>query len=137
MRHWFIILLIALLPLRGWVGDAMALQDIAAEPETTVVSANKDHPTAVEAPFSQENGASAMTGRLHAACHETGVAAPTEGLQTGHAAQCNACQICHSAAVSPDLSLPAAPTLPTAAPVFKATAVTSATPAPGLKPPIS
>ena len=26
MRHWFLVLMIALLPLRGWVGDAMAVE---------------------------------------------------------------------------------------------------------------
>jgi hypothetical protein len=26
MRHWFLVLMIALLPLRGWVGDAMAME---------------------------------------------------------------------------------------------------------------
>ena len=29
MRHWFLILMIALLPLRGWVGDAMAVEMLA------------------------------------------------------------------------------------------------------------
>ena len=29
MRHWFLVLMIALLPLRGWVGDAMAMEMLA------------------------------------------------------------------------------------------------------------
>ena len=29
MRHWFLVLMIALLPLRGWVGDAMAVEMLA------------------------------------------------------------------------------------------------------------
>jgi hypothetical protein len=29
MRHWFLVLMIALLPLRGWVGDALAVEMLA------------------------------------------------------------------------------------------------------------
>lgn len=137
MRHWFLVLLIALLPLRGWLGDAMALQDIATAPETTVVTANKGHRTAVEASFSHENEVAGLAGLLHAGCHEAGAEGDPDSAATGHMAHCSACGICHSTALSPDLPLSAPTGLPTAAPLFRTVAVTSATPAPSLKPPIS
>lgn len=37
MRHWFLVLMIALLPLRGWVGDAMAVEMLGAPGHTMAV----------------------------------------------------------------------------------------------------
>ncbi len=37
MRHWFLVLMIALLPLRGWVGDAMAIEMLSAPAQSAVV----------------------------------------------------------------------------------------------------
>ncbi len=36
MRHWFLVLMIALLPLRGWVGDAMAVEMLAQPAHATL-----------------------------------------------------------------------------------------------------
>lgn len=45
MRHWLLILMIALLPLRGWVSDAMAVEMSGAQPHAWVAeAADADHP---------------------------------------------------------------------------------------------
>lgn len=45
MRHWFLVLMIALLPLRGWVGDAMAMDMLSAPSHNmAALSADSGHP---------------------------------------------------------------------------------------------
>ncbi|MDM7941964.1 MAG: hypothetical protein QUV35_04980 [Hydrogenophaga sp.] len=45
MRHWFLVLMIALLPLRGWVGDAMAMDMLGAPAHNmAALSADSGHP---------------------------------------------------------------------------------------------
>jgi hypothetical protein len=89
MRHLLFALLIALLPLRGWVGDAMATQMAAGQLEhqqmQTVDSAHAGH-HAENAIHLQDCAEQADDGSTHAS--------------GGHCETCAACQACHTVALS-------------------------------------
>jgi len=134
MRHFVLALMIALLPLRGWVGDAMAMEMASS---TINLSASV-----------MASGTGSATGTLAAADSDTENSVYIEC--SGHAGSqdsdpnaapqckvCSDCQICHTVALTAVLE-PLAPApqsagrLPVATPFFA-----SAERAPGFKPPIS
>lgn len=134
MRRLVIVLMIALLPLRGLVGDAMAMEMAAAtleQPAQAIeAGAVYTHGSKATADFDTENAA-------HADCpgHAD---SPTETAQaSSDCGTCAACQICHAVALAPSFPhLAPAPLSaerpPTAGPDFA-----SADRAQGIKPPIS
>lgn len=74
MRHWLLILLIALLPLRAWAGDAMAV----AMPSTPGTAAHcAEHPPAADT--SAQADASADDQQTHALCDVCNGPAMTAG----------------------------------------------------------
>lgn len=132
MRVFFLALMIALLPLRGWVGDVMAME-----------------PTNSPQPAHHAAGMSAPAAMVMANCHEAPAAGhhghAADAAQPGsaddeHAAgdcgSCSLCQICHSVALTAVLPpLPAA-VLPGVAPASSQPLYASAERALGDKPPI-
>lgn len=116
MRHLLFAVLIALLPLRGWVGDAMATQMAAGQVQ------HRQTQAAAQAEHVHEAVDTAHAGHKEAApeiaLHDcTGQA--DEGSShsaDGHCETCAACQACHTVALS--LAAPgpmpvfSAPTLP-------------------------
>ena len=131
MRVLVLALAILLLPLRGWLGDAMAVQGVqGAQPQQTM-------------------SASAEAGAALHAMHDM---ADTAGMAHDHASHppaahapanpdckttCTDCQLCHSVAMTvwPALALLGA--APREAPSFRPVVFASAEPARGFKPPIS
>ena len=113
MRHFVLALMIALLPLRGWVGDAMAMEMAAAD-------ANAGNIVQAECPG-------------HAALPLQDGDSPTPA----HGESCSACQICHSVALTAMLAPMPSVSMPAAAPRTAAPLFTSAERAAGFKPPIS
>jgi hypothetical protein len=112
MRHLMLALLIALLPLRGWMGDAMAL--------------GTQHATVVQ-----------VTSAMHADCagHHAGSVEATSSHSTNHT--CHACDVCHSPAFAPMNGLTwTSPRGPVPQPE-RSERFASAVPQPGIKPPIS
>lgn len=111
MRYFVVALLIALLPLRGWIGDAMA-----TEMATMKAGCHEQVTTAADAPQAQH----AVSDKAHP-----------------HAAVCAFCTICHTVAVV-NFEFPVLPQTPVFAPppspnaAFRSVAL-----APGVKPPIS
>ncbi|MCZ8257367.1 MAG: hypothetical protein O9327_17085 [Polaromonas sp.] len=116
MRHLLLALLIALLPLRGWVGDAMATQMSAGQIQhsqseehgqqhgaTKTIAEHQDH-TLAEAHFDHEDMAQAQpAAEPDCAGHGTGESTHTAD---GHCESCAACQACNTVALSltgPDL----------------------------------
>jgi hypothetical protein len=95
MRAFLIALMIALLPLRGWVGDAMAADlALASLPHQAMSVAAPVSPTTLHADCA-----------LHAA---SDAATPDDDGDQG--AGCTACQVCHTLAVearAQTVSLPA------------------------------
>ncbi len=136
MRLLFVALMIALLPLRGWVGDAMAMT-----PEAHAMPASHPgHTPVVHADLADCHGHADM-----ADCHgHPGMAHADHGTPEAHDAHaatdcgsCSACQICHSVALAPMLPAFAADVQPASAPQSATRELASAERAPGYKPPIS
>jgi hypothetical protein len=70
MRHWFLVLMIALLPLRGWVGDAMAVEMLTMPAHASVAmdehGADQDHDHCACDEHAQHTGGN--TDHQHHAC---------------------------------------------------------------------
>jgi len=143
MRHLVFALMILLLPLRGWAGDAMATQMAgmsvtANATETGAARANGMQPAAS---FDHQNQAFEATPALPD-CHQR-AAEQSETITSANSAKgndtcgtCQACQACHTLALSPSptevVTSDSSPQLrPTPAAAF-----TSAASALGQKPPI-
>lgn len=112
MRHLLLALLVALLPLRGWVGDAMATQMAAGQIQhaqtqhgaTKTIAEHQDTALAA-AHFDHEEAEQALTAaEPDCTGHSTG--GDTHAAD-GHCESCAACQACNTVALSltgPDLS---------------------------------
>ena len=149
MRHLVLAFMILLLPLRGWMGDAMATdmaitmaagvvsttKTIAASSDKTSPSDHFEHQTSIQT-------APATGLQAHSDCpgHASGETSPSldaHDAQDDHCKPCQSCQACHTVALAS--SLPdirgafAAPLMPRAV----AVEFTSALAALGQKPPIS
>jgi len=140
MRVLLLALMIALLPLRGWVGDAMAMEMVAAtlqQPEIAINSVAYHQDMAREtAQFEAPHEA-----MVHADCpgHAAMTDAPADSQHQADAADCAtcaACQICHTVALTPIPLQIASTTLPTVQPQASSHHFASAERAPGFKPPI-
>lgn len=129
MRSVFLALLIALLPLRGWVGDVMAMELMGAAlapPEARSAAHPPHHDAAGECEHAPTHHGHALAGE------------PADDVQAtvGDCNTCTACQICHSVALAPMPIQAAAPQLALAAPQSRLPQDVSAERAPGFKPPI-
>lgn len=132
MRTLFLALMIALLPLRGWVGDVMAV-------ELSTQSRAAHHAAPAPAPTGHhEAHAAGATHHGHTMADAAApCASPDEEQGLADCAGCTVCQICHSVALAPVLpELPPA-VLPTAVPASSQPLYASAERALGDKPPIS
>ncbi|MBX3657482.1 MAG: hypothetical protein KF740_03515 [Ramlibacter sp.] len=134
MRRWFLIVMIALLPLRVWAGDVMASQMLMQQLNAINTVANNGHPKRASVALDSE-----MAATPHADCAGHGSAAgPGDDAPAGmDCSTCVACQVCHSLAL---MALPAPQATSGAwhhAPAGGALAYSSAPVALGFKPPIS
>jgi len=97
MRRWFFVLLILLLPLRGWIGDAMAVQ--MALPSQQVPAAVAMQHTAGDAQAAHTHLsfiASAVADDCggHMGAQDTG-----DEMDAAHCGACAMCQTCHTVAL--------------------------------------
>ncbi len=102
MRHLFLIIMIVLLPLRGWVSDAMA---------TGMVTAQVQQQTAAKivAIHAHEAGVQAHQDTETVVADASQTAADCSGHASGgddhavdtHCNSCSVCQACHTVALSP------------------------------------
>jgi hypothetical protein len=134
MRHFVLALMIVLLPLRGWVGDAMATEMATGAPEQSVSSiesgAHHAHSAMADADPEAKNS-------MHADCPDH-AASPEDTPQAASGCHsCTACQICHSMALTPSLPQLASAAVSAAQPPAATPLFASAERAPGFKPPIS
>lgn len=140
MRLLLLALMIALLPLRGWVGDVMAMEmpaglsfatnNIATHADATGASGHIHvNSEAPHTPCHGHDGAAADVSADNAESHDN----PGPG-QCSH---CSACQICHTVAVTAAVSLAVDTALPHLLWPAGGLQFASAIPAPHLKPPIS
>lgn len=88
MRVLFLAFMIALLPLRSWVGDAMAMDMLASGHETTL-SAHDRHDGQPDCHTQASGHAGNSETPQHLAVSEASADCGT----------CSACQICHSVAL--------------------------------------
>lgn len=139
MRHLLLALLIALLPLRGWVGEVMATEmatsGVAQLQIATKTVADHLHPAGGNPHFyhasPQEQVAQAVPD-----CAGHGAAQNAAGADA-HCDTCTACQACHTLALSPLATSPGAVVFAPAVPRSSAAHFASALAALGQKPPIS
>ncbi|MEQ1657719.1 MAG: hypothetical protein ABL896_02980 [Hylemonella sp.] len=124
MRVLFLALMIALLPLRGWVGDVMAMNMTTA---ALLPAEAPDAPTRHHEPAAQTHG------QANDCPGHTGAGASA----SADCSTCTACQICHSVALTPAVPQLVSSLLPTDRPQTTIRQYASAERAPGFKPPIS
>lgn len=104
MRVWLLALMIALLPLRGWVGDAMAL---AAWP-AAAASATEQVP-----PCHGDMAATMVHGQD---AHAVGTAPLSHDSDGSDHAGCNSCDICHGTVLGGHVAFAGALQAPSAQP---------------------
>jgi hypothetical protein len=138
MRRLILAVMIVLLPLRGWIGDAMALEAAAGTPAAIQSIAVDVRPTLEIAHFEADTGRQDLrAGPGHCPDHASAPAGGDDSDTSADGQACTVCQVCHTVAMSADAApLPALP-LPALVPEMPFPRFTSALPAPGLKPPIS
>lgn len=125
MRHLLLALLIAVLPVRGWVGHAMAV-DMASQQAILAQAA------ATGAPATMPEDCP-----MHAQMADTG-AEQAPASQAGMLCQgCDTCQLCLAMASFTGAVVQAASWLPHAAPADGGSRFNSADQPSGIKPPIS
>ena len=127
MRYLLLALMIALVPLRGWVGDAMAMQ-MAVAPIAHTHEAGASAPVHAGSPRTE-------TAVADCAGH-TGSGNPSPS-DPSHCQSCVACQVCNTAALAVQTFAIGATVTPLEVPHSAAPRFTSAERALGLKPPIS
>ncbi len=155
MRVLLLALMIVLLPLRGWMGDAMAMNAATGAQAAIQSIAENDHSALGTAHFYAQSTGFALAGTLaecpdHAPTAEAASGPALSGAPlisahpdctacdgSAHDTACNACQACHTVAMRTDASSLSEFHLPALAPATSFHSFTSALPAPGLKPPIS
>jgi hypothetical protein len=137
LRFWLLVLMMALLPLRGWVGDAMAGQ-MLAQKLSVVQPVSQDVTDApiqhADCPGHTGNG---EVGAQAPADQPSASAASGNDANSGDCGTCTACQVCHSAAF---VSVPEATLFASTfsiAPALGNVAFTSTDPLAGFKPPRS
>lgn len=142
MRLLLLLLAIVLLPLRGWLGDAMMLAPVQQATAGHAMHAMADGAVAAHTTHTMHAKPAADAHGMHAA-HAAHAAMDHDAAHgdpdSGHGAHttCDTCQFCHSVAVTawPEVPMPAA--APAHAPVAGAMRFASAEAGQGFKPPIS
>ena len=154
MHHLVLALMIVLLPLRGWMGDAMATS--MATGMATTVSASAHKTSLSKYLEGQASAQTALVADLQAlpdcAGHFASQAAPAQDAHDahdahvahdvkeshgGHGQPCQSCQACHTVALSPSLPDLRGAFIAPPMPRSVAAEFTSAVAALGQKPPIS
>jgi hypothetical protein len=130
MRAFLIALMIAILPLRGWMGDAMAI-GMAGEQHDTAGA-----PMAHAMAAAHEDCAG-MSAASMAPAVADGSEAANHSSASGDCDSCSVCQVCNTVALAVDPLSAVAPASPHASPAGVLTRFASFYPQRGHKPPIS
>jgi hypothetical protein len=142
MRVLILALMIALLPLRGWMGDVMA-----TEMQTAAGPSNAIKNIASSAYSTRARGQFVINSKtIHEPCHgqndapvdwAASTVAPHDHAAQHHGSNCNACQICSAVATSAAVRFDVDCALSHLLRPTGGTQFVSAPAVPGLKPPIS
>lgn len=143
MRTLLLALMIAMLPIRGWLGDAMALEmarhslpvaaSMSMSMATAATEAHCHEEMAADSGMSPDT-AMQMSAGMHTTDHSQHDSAGTDHQGCG---TCTVCQVCHTVALGGMPHIDTVHSAPQASPAAHATRFASAEPAQGLKPPIS
>jgi len=138
MRTLLLALMIALLPIRGWLGDAMAVEMVRHSlPDATAV-AEEASPASMAAQAHCHEAMEAADSGMDTMAHHAGSHDDNGGADHQGCGTCTACQVCHTVALGGGMPLvDTVHSAPQAPPAARAARFASAEPAPGLKPPIS
>ena len=141
MRRFIFILMIALLPLRGWMGEAMA-----TEMATMHLIATQAINTPATAKFGTKNGMNGMSGHSEASVDATlpSTAMPADCEMHAKSASdstpskqlCSHCQACHAVGLAATVQIISPSSLHTPAPAEHVSLFASAPLALSQKPPI-
>ncbi len=138
MRRWLFVLLILLLPLRGWVGDAMAMPMPMALPGqyhalASGATLHADGDSGLTPIYGNPDASSAADDcGAHSAAQDTG-----DESDAVHPEACAMCQTCHTVAVLQPADFSAVVQVNSMSPAAAMQFVVSAELALPLKPPIS
>ncbi len=125
MRHFVFALLIALLPLRGWMADAMSMEMAVQQLQQAQHTPDAKASMPADCP-KQAGGAQAQTGSEPI---------PVSGGIPCHG--CGSCELCLPMSLLALAALPLPLVMPQTAPPTAGERFASAERAPGFKPPIS
>lgn len=139
MRHLLLVFLVALLPLRGWVSDAMATGMLASQVQQHQIATKKvathGHEAETKAHHDIETGvADAAQSAADCPGHASGAEAHATHAQCD---ACSFCQVCHTVALFPAAAGVAAVFDLRTRPCATVSRFASAEAALGQKPPIS
>ena len=130
MRHLLLVLMIALLPVRGWAVDVMALSMAAGHLNAIENVTAEAIDTRATGQFESEKQAT-----MPADCPMQMQATDSAGTVGCHG--CNTCQLCMAVVTGYPMTPVGAASLPQATPAIGSISFSSAERAPGFKPPIS
>lgn len=134
MRTLLLALMIALLPIRGWLGDAMAVEMVRHSlPAASLVAEEASVAADAHCHEAMEAADSGMDTMAH---HDEG-STTNHGTDHQGCGTCTVCQVCHTVALGGTPLIDIVHGAPQAPPAAHAARFASAEPVPGLKPPIS
>lgn len=134
MRIFLIALIIVMLPVRGWMGDTMALSMAGIQRDAAAVQAPERQITGADEDCAGMSTASMAAMALTAEAEATAGDALSD---SGHCESCANCQACSTVGLATDTVTTAAPALGQISPVGALPHFASADPQRGQKPPIS
>lgn len=139
MRTLLLALMIALLPIRGWLGDAMAVEMVRHSLPAASLVAQEASPAsvAVDAHCHEAMEAADSGDMSTMAHHHDDGNGSDHGTDHQGCGTCTACQVCHTVALGGTPLIDIVHSAPQAPPAAHAARFASAEPVPGLKPPIS
>jgi hypothetical protein len=137
VRHLALALLIALLPLRGWMGDVMATQMAAHLASQAVAKVSATGHEAVEVQGHHEAASTAIDMPPDCLGHSMEASDDQQGSDDSACANCSVCQACHTVAMTVTAPVPTAQARAASPPSTYAAQFASAEPIVGQKPPIS
>ena len=131
MRHFFLIIMIVLMPLRGWAGDVMGMKMATQQ---MVVASKAAHSADFLSSKSEPSTPTAAVS--HADCKGQ-MPEISDMSADDHCSTCTACQACFSAALVVPMTVLTFHSVAHSVPVNRGTSFASADIALGQKPPIS
>ena len=137
MRTLLLAFMIALLPIRGWLGDAMAVEMVRHSLPAATVVAQEASPASMAAQAHCHEAMEAADSGMATMAHHDDGSSNDHGTDHQGCGTCIACQVCHTVALGGTPLIDIVHGAPQAPPAAHATRFASAEPVPGLKPPIS